>query len=129
VPKSTQNLIVVVEDDERNRRLTCDLLAAWGYRVVAFTNGRDGVEGVRRERPDLVLMDLRMPVMDGYEATKTLKADPETADIPVAIMTASAMTGSEPRIRQCGCDEYKTKPFDIREIRKMIAKYVPLDDD
>ena len=105
--------VLVVEDTDVNRELLTDLLEMRGFEVVTATNGAEALEAVARERPDLVLMDMMMPVMDGFEATRRLKADPATRTIPVVGLTALAMQGDADRVREAGCDDYVTKPLDV----------------
>lgn len=103
--------ILVVEDVEINRDLLLQLLED-DYQVVTASDGAEGVEATRRIRPDLVLMDLSLPKMDGWEATRTIKADPELKHIPVIALTAHAMPGDEQKARAAGCDDYLSKPID-----------------
>lgn len=103
--------ILVVEDVEINRDLLLQLLED-EYQVVTASDGAEGVEATRRIRPDLVLMDLSLPEMDGWEATRTIKADPELMHIPVIALTAHAMPGDEQKARAAGCDDYLSKPID-----------------
>jgi CheY-like chemotaxis protein len=93
---------------------------AEGYQVLVAANGNDGLALVSKERPDLVLMDLNLPDIDGWEVTRRLKADPQTADIPVIALTAHAMSGDRERALAAGCDEFDTKPVDFeRLLQKM----------
>jgi CheY-like chemotaxis protein len=103
--------ILVVEDVEYNRDLLVQLLED-EYEVVTAADGAAGIEAAARHRPDLILMDLSLPGIDGWEATRRLKARPETVAIPVIALTAHAMQGDEERARACGCDDYLTKPID-----------------
>ena len=103
--------ILIVEDVEYNRDLLVQLLEE-EYEVVTAADGAAGIEAAARERPDLILMDLSLPGVDGWEATRRLKAEPETEAIPVIALTAHAMQGDEERARACGCDDYLTKPID-----------------
>jgi two-component system, cell cycle response regulator DivK len=103
--------ILIVEDVEYNRDLLVQLLEE-DYGIVCAADGAAGIEAAVRERPDLILMDLSLPGVDGWEATRRLKARPETAAIPVVALTAHAMQGDEERARACGCDDYLTKPID-----------------
>src|SRR6185369_6895429 len=104
--------ILVAEDDVDNRRIVVKVLTVEGHETLEAADGRTTVEIARRERPDLILMDLAMPGMDGWEAARQLKADAETADIPIIALTAFAMRGDEERARQAGCDAYLSKPCD-----------------
>ena len=103
--------ILIVEDVDYNRDLLVQLLEE-DYGIVCAADGAAGIEAAVRERPDLILMDLSLPGVDGWEATQRLKARPETAAIPVVALTAHAMQGDEERARACGCDDYLTKPID-----------------
>lgn len=117
-------VILIVEDEPRNRKLFRDLLQLKGYATLEATNGKQGVKIAREKKPDLILMDILMPVMDGLEAARILKTDAETKDIPIIALTSYAMKGDEERIRQAGCDEYITKPIDTREFVKKITEYL-----
>jgi two-component system cell cycle response regulator DivK len=103
--------VLVVEDVELNRDLLMQLLED-DYDVVTAADGAEGVEAARRERPDLVLMDLSLPVMDGWEATRAIKADANLQDLPIIAVTAHAMPGDEEKARAAGADDYITKPID-----------------
>lgn len=116
--------IVVADDDPDILNIVSMSLEALGHDVERATNGLEAVEAVRRVRPELVVMDLMMPGMNGYEATEILKADPETADIPVLALTAKAMRGDEERGRQAGVDAYVTKPFRISQVIEVVNQFV-----
>jgi two-component system, cell cycle response regulator DivK len=103
--------ILIVEDVELNRDLLVQLLED-DYEVLTATDGASGLEAAARLRPDLILMDLSLPVIDGWEASRRLKADPALRHIPVIALTAHAMQGDEARARACGCDDYLAKPID-----------------
>ena len=111
--------ILVVEDTEDNRQILRDLLGAAGYEMIEAHDGADGVTKAGTHRPDLILMDIQMPVMDGYEATRRIKADPALAAIPVIAVTSYALSGDEDKARAAGCDGYIAKPFSPRQ---MLAK-------
>lgn len=117
--------ILIVEDDPRNLKLIRDLLQVKGYRTLEATEGKQGIELGKANKPDLIVMDVQMPVMDGLEATKILKADKETKGIPIIALTSYAMKGDEERILGVGCDDYITKPIDTRDFLKRVAKYLP----
>ncbi len=117
--------ILIVEDDSKNLTLFRDLLRVSGYETVEATDGKQGVESAKANKPDLILMDIQMPVMDGLEATKILKADSTTSDVPIVALTANAMKGDEQKITEAGCDGYMTKPIDIKEFLKLVAEYLP----
>jgi two-component system cell cycle response regulator DivK len=113
--------ILIVEDVEYNRDLLVQLLEE-EYEVVTAADGAAGIETAARERPDLILMDLSLPGVDGWEATRRLKAGPETEAIPVIALTAHAMQGDEERARACGCDDYLTKPIDEDQLFATLAR-------
>jgi two-component system cell cycle response regulator DivK len=114
--------ILLVEDNEMNRDMLSRRLMRKDYTVVIAVDGRQGVDMAIAERPDLVLMDMSLPVMDGWTATQTLKANPDTAGIPVIALTAHAMSGDREKALAAGCDDYDTKPVDLpRLLEKMRA--------
>jgi two-component system cell cycle response regulator DivK len=115
--------ILVVEDDTDNRRIVVKVLSVEGYEVVEATDGVQALSRARAEHPDLILMDLALPNMDGWEATRRLKADPETRGIPVVALTAFAMRGDEEQARAAGCDDYIPKPARPIAIREVVKKY------
>ncbi len=117
------NVILIVEDDQQNLKLFRDLLQIKGYHTLEAVNGQQGVELAKSKKPDLILMDVQMPVMNGLEATKILKADDDTNDIPIISLTAYAMKGDKENIREAGFDGYITKPVDLKEFLTTIAKY------
>ena len=118
-------LILIVEDDTKNLTLFRDLLQRFGYTTIEATNGREGVKLARVNKPDLILMDIQLPVMDGIEATKILKSDPETKNIPILALTSYAMKGDREKILQAGCDDYLAKPVDVQEFLAKVARYFP----
>jgi CheY-like chemotaxis protein len=113
--------ILIVEDVEYNRDLLVQLLEE-EYEVLTAADGAAGIEAAARERPDLILMDLSLPGVDGWEATRRLKARRETGSIPVIALTAHAMQGDEERARACGCDDYLTKPIDEDALFAKLAR-------
>ncbi len=115
--------ILVVEDDTDNRRIVVKVLSVEGYDVVEATDGVQALSRARAEHPDLILMDLALPNMDGWEATRRLKADPDTREIPVVALTAFAMRGDEEQARAAGCDDYIPKPARPIAIREIVKKY------
>ncbi len=117
-------VILIVEDEPRNLQLMTDLLQRFGYVTIEATDGKQGVELAKARKPDLILMDIMMPEMDGLEATRILKADATTKKIPVLALTSYAMKGDKERILQAGCDGYVTKPIDIEELLKLVAEYL-----
>ena len=115
--------ILVVEDDPDNRRIVAKVLSVEGYHVIEATDGMEALARARAERPDLILMDLALPNVDGWEATRRLKSDPETRSIPVVALTAVAMRGDEEQARAAGCDDYLPKPARPAAIRAVVKKY------
>jgi two-component system cell cycle response regulator DivK len=113
--------ILIVDDTEWNRDLLVQLLED-DYDVVQAVNGEEGVQKTETERPDLILMDLGMPVMDGWEATRKIKANGELKHIPVIAVTSHAMVGDEITAREAGCDDYVAKPVDETELLEKIKK-------
>jgi two-component system, cell cycle response regulator DivK len=119
------NTILVVEDQEDNRQILRDLLGASGYEMLEAENGADALTAVAKQRPDLILMDIQLPIMDGYEATRRLKADPATKDIPIIVVTSYALSGDETKARNSGCDAYVTKPYSPRALLATIKEFLP----
>ena len=117
--------ILLVEDNEINRDMLSRRLARRGFEVLIAENGQSGVELTVSERPDLVLMDMSLPVMDGWEATRRLKADPDTSAIPIIALTAHAMASDREMALEAGCDDYDSKPVDlsrlVRKIEQLLA--------
>jgi len=111
--------ILLVEDNEMNRDMLSRRLERRGYAIAIAVDGQQGVEMAASERPDLILMDMSLPVMDGWEATRQIKADEVTRRIPVIALTAHAMSGDEARAREAGCDDFDTKPI---ELPRLLAK-------
>ena len=108
--------ILVVEDNEMNRDMLSRRLIKRGYDVVVAVDGQEGVEKARTEAPALVLMDMSLPVLDGWEATRALRADPATRSIPVIALTAHAMAGDREKAMAAGCDDFDTKPIEIERL-------------
>jgi two-component system cell cycle response regulator DivK len=119
--------ILVVEDDPDNRRIVVKVLTLEGYEVLEAIDGRSAVALARREHPDLVIMDLAIPGLDGWEASRQLKSEPETADIPIIALTAFAMRGDEERAREAGCDGYLAKPCRPQTIREVVRRFLAPD--
>jgi two-component system cell cycle response regulator DivK len=113
--------VLVVEDNPANMTLATFLLKSAGYAVLSATDAEAGLASARAEQPDLVLMDIQLPGMDGLQACAILKKDPTTRDIPVIALTALAMKGDEERIRAAGCDGYIAKPLAYREFLATVA--------
>lgn len=111
--------LLLVEDNEENRDALSRHLRRKGYEVLIAIDGRGGVDVARAERPDLILMDMSLPVLDGWQTSRILKAAPQTRDIPIIALTAHAMAGDRERALEAGCDEYDTKPI---EFPRLLAK-------
>jgi len=114
--------ILLVEDQEMNRDMLSRRLRKRGYEVAIAVDGAEGVEKARSEAPDLILMDMSLPVMDGWEATRTLKADEATRSIPVVALTAHAMTSDREKALEAGCDAYETKPVELPRLLETMDK-------
>ena len=112
--------ILLVEDNEMNRDMLSRRLLRKGYEVVLAVDGQTGVEMAQNETPDLVLMDMSLPVLDGWEATRRLKADAVTQDIPVIALTAHAMSSDREKALEAGCDDYDTKPIELPRLLEKI---------
>ena len=112
--------ILVIEDTEDNRQIVRDLLDSAGYAYIEAIDGLTGVEMAKAEKPDLILMDMQLPGIDGYEATRRIKAVPELAHIPVIAVTSYALAGDEAKTRAAGCDDYVAKPFSPRVLLQKI---------
>jgi two-component system, cell cycle response regulator DivK len=117
--------ILLVEDHEENRRLLRDLLSTVGYELIEATTGEEGVTMAETHRPDLILMDIQLPGVDGYEATRQIKTNPALRNIPIIVVTSYAMSGDDVKAFAAGCDGYVTKPFSPRELLATIRRYVP----
>jgi CheY-like chemotaxis protein len=115
--------VLIVEDVALNRDLLVQLLED-RYRLVLAEDGDAALKQAAQAKPDLILMDLSLPRMDGWEATRRLKADEQTSDIPIIALTAHAMRGDEEKARTCGCDDYLTKPIDEDELFKKLAHFL-----
>jgi CheY-like chemotaxis protein len=108
--------VLLVEDNEMNQDMLSRRLVSRGYEVVLAVDGQSGVERAISERPDIILMDMSLPVLDGWEATRRLKGAPETRGIPVIALTAHAMSSDRDRALDAGCDDYDTKPIDLARL-------------
>ena len=114
----------IVEDQEDLRGVLRDLLSGSGYTVVEAADGQAGVAKAKSERPDLILMDIQLPVMDGYEATRQIKADPNLKATPIIAVSSFAMKGDEEKARASGCDHYVTKPYSPLQLLRVIRGYL-----
>ena len=117
--------ILYVEDNEFNRKIVRQLLSRTSYRLLEATDGEAGVDAAREERPDLVIMDIQLPKMSGLDATRQIRADPATAEIPVIVITSFALAGDEAKAREAGAAAYLAKPYSPRELLQMIRQLAP----
>jgi len=117
--------ILIVEDQEDNRQILRDLLKSAGYDLVEAEDGQAALVAAKAQRPDLILMDIQLPLMDGYEATRRIEADPDLRSIPIIVVTSYALSGDEGKARAAGCDGYVTKPYSPRQLLAKIKEYLP----
>jgi two-component system cell cycle response regulator DivK len=117
--------ILVVEDQEDNRQIIRDLLSATDYEIMEAESGEQALDAVAKQRPDLILMDIQLPGIDGYEATRRIKADPALRSIPIIAVTSYALSGEEQKARAAGCNEYVPKPYSPRQLLAKIRQYLP----
>ena len=116
--------VLSIEDQEDNRRIVRDLLTSVGYEVIEAVSGDEGVTMAEKSRPDLILMDIQLPGLDGYEATRRIKANPELRRTPIIVVTSYALSGDEDKARDAGCDAYIAKPFDALQLLAMVRQYL-----
>jgi CheY-like chemotaxis protein len=114
--------ILLVEDNEMNRDMLSRRLTRRGFEVIFAVNGQEGVDLAVSERPDIILMDLSLPVLDGWEATRRVKADDATRSVPIIGLTAHAMSGDREKAIEAGCDDYDTKPVEIERLIDKIQR-------
>jgi two-component system, cell cycle response regulator DivK len=119
--------ILIVEDNEMNRDMLSRRLIRRGYHIVMAVDGEQGVAAAKAEGPDLILMDMSLPVIDGWEATRRLKAEPQTRGIPVIGLTAHAMAGDREKVMGAGCDDYDTKPVELPRLLQKIEALLHAD--
>jgi two-component system cell cycle response regulator DivK len=117
--------LLLVEDNEMNRDMLSRRLERRGYSVVIAVDGEQGIALAREQKPDLILMDMSLPVLDGWESTRRLKQEPETQSIPVLALTAHAMAGERDKALAAGCDDYDTKPVDFTRLLSKIESLLP----
>ena len=117
--------ILNVEDNEFNRKIVRHLLARTSYRLIEAGDGEAGVAAAREMRPDLVIMDIQLPKLSGLDATRELRADPATADIPIVVITSFALAGDDDKARDAGATAYLAKPYSPRELLEIIRKLAP----
>jgi two-component system cell cycle response regulator DivK len=116
--------ILVVEDQEDNRRILRDLFANAGYQLVEVENGEEAVAAVATQRFDLILMDIQLPVMDGYEATRRIRANPDLTSVPIIAVTSYALAGDEAKALAAGCSAYITKPYSPRALLAKVKEFL-----
>jgi two-component system cell cycle response regulator DivK len=116
--------ILYIEDSPSNRLLVTRILLVEGYEVLEATDGAEGIQMAKSEHPDLILMDMNLPEVDGYELTETIKADPDLSDIPVVAMTANVMQGDREKALQAGCVGYIPKPIDVDSLPEQVASFL-----
>lgn len=116
--------ILLVEDNEMNRDMLSRRLTRKGFEVLIAIDGREAIDLARSELPDLILMDMSLPVIDGWEATRRLKADQTTGGIPIIALTAHAMSGDREKCQEAGCDDYDTKPIELQRLLEIMQKHL-----
>ena len=116
--------ILVVEDQEDNRQILRDLLGNAGYELTEAENGEEAIAAVARRRPDLILMDIQLPVMDGYEATRRIRTNPDLNSVPIIAVTSYALAGDESKALAAGCDGYVSKPYSPRELLAKVRAHL-----
>ena len=116
--------ILVVEDQEDNRQILRDLLGNAGYELTEAENGEEAIAVVAKRRPDLILMDIQLPVMDGYEATRRIRTNPDLKSVPIIAVTSYALTGDEDKARAAGCNGYVSKPYSPRDLLAKVRSYL-----
>jgi two-component system, cell cycle response regulator DivK len=119
------NRILAVEDQEDNMQILRDLLVNAGYEMIEAENGEEALAAVATQRPDLILMDIQIPIIDGYEVTRRIKADPALRSIPIIAVTSHAIGGGEEKARAAGCDDFVAKPYSPRQLLTKICQYLP----
>ncbi len=117
--------ILVVEDQVDNRKILRDLLTSSGFKVIEAVDGLDGLRLAQSHKPDLILMDIQLPGIDGYEATRRIKGDNKLKDIPIIVVTSYALSGDEKKAFESGCDAYVAKPYSPREMLGKVQEYLP----
>jgi two-component system cell cycle response regulator DivK len=117
--------ILVIEDQQDNRQILRDLLTSANFEVIEAADGEAGLAAAAAHRPDLILMDIQLPILDGYEATRRLKADAVLRGIPVIAVTSHALAGDDDKARAAGCDAYIAKPYSPRQLLAKVREYLP----
>ncbi len=121
------NKILVIEDNDRNRRLVKILFNSKGYEVIEAKTGEEAINYLQNEKPDLILLDIQLPNMDGLTLTKNIKSKPDLKDIPIIAVTAYAMKGDKERVLEAGCDAYVSKPIDTRTLPELVESFIKKD--
>ncbi len=116
--------ILVIEDQEDNRQILRDLLTSADFEVIEAVDGEAGLAAAAAHRPDLILMDIQLPIVDGYEATRRIKANPSLRAIPIIVITSYALSGDDDKARAAGCDAYFSKPFSPRQLLAKVREYL-----
>jgi two-component system cell cycle response regulator DivK len=117
--------ILVIEDQEDNRRILRDLLTSADYEIIEAITGEEGVALAEASRPDLILMDIQLPGIDGYEATRRVRAHPALRQVPIIAVTSYALSGDDVKAKEAGCTDYVPKPFSPRALLAKIREYLP----
>ena len=120
--------ILMVEDTEDNRQILRDLMSSTDYELLEAVDGAEGIAMAAKHKPDLILMDIQLPVMDGYEASRRIKSNPELQHIPIIAVTSYALAGDEAKTLAAGCDGYIAKPFSPRLLLEKIREFLPRGD-
>lgn len=123
----TKKTILIVEDNKDSRELAIKVLRAKGFLTIAAADGEEGLKKAASEHPDLILMDISLPRLDGYQATKMLKEQEDLREIPIIALTAHAMKGDKEKALQAGCNGYITKPINVRELANQIKPFLKTD--
>ena len=116
--------ILVVEDQEDNRQILRDLLGNAGYELTEAENGEEAITAAGKQRPDLILMDIQLAIMDGYEATRLIRTNPDLRSVPIIAVTSYALAGDEDKALAAGCDGYVTKPYSPRDLLAKVRTYL-----
>jgi len=116
--------ILVVEDQPDNRKILRDVFARTDYEIIETENGEEALTAIAKAQPDLILMDIQLPIMDGYTATRRIKSDPALRSIPIIAVTSYALSGEEKKAREAGCDDYIPKPYSPRELLAKVRQYL-----
>jgi two-component system cell cycle response regulator DivK len=121
----SEQTILYIEDNEYNRKIVRQLVSRTSYRLIEAIDGESGVAQAQKELPDLILMDVQLPKMSGLDATRVLKADPRTSDIPIIVITSFALSGDREKAAAAGADSYLAKPYSPRELLALVRKFLP----